>query len=261
MFRFTTGFLLTALLWAAQTVPASQLPTSLNGRERVYLQDYWQAGVPGYCVTNRRDQAIRLRVSRWRSRDEDAGLLAVWDIPASGTVCRDMPGVQGEWLLSFSLSDGTRLGLMKTPVRPKLADESRVVSSAGLNGYCAPCGLWLEQRERCHPSGTPIHLDLLVEANNGTITLPRHADQEHAGLEALTLIRASSDTLPVRVLDHSIEIDTGIDVHRDRPQRIHLEFAARTVAATTLYSMSAQLRGTRRGRCCLTRGICVEPVK
>ncbi len=259
MFPSAPVILLTALTLAAPLAMASQLPIGLDGRERVHAQEYWQAGVPGYCVANRRGQAIQLRISRWRSGDRDASPLAVWDIPARATECRETPGWVGEWLLHFGLSDGTRLGLLKAPAGPRRVDAAGVASRSGLNGHCAMCGMWVEQDRLCQASGETIHLDLMTRANNGTITLPRLGVGEHPGLDALTLIRAGSDTLPVRVLDGVVEIDTTLASQTDQPRRIHLEYAARSVSTPALFTISAQVRGARRGRCCLTRGICVAP--
>jgi hypothetical protein len=238
-------------------VPAegSVIGVGLDWRKNVFVQEYWQDGVPHYVLANLGSTAIQITV---HERTSGVQLAGPWEIKPRSVTFVDARPLQGKDLVAFKLADGTNLGLLGSPVPPATPIKDAIATYDGLNGSGGRHNIpWFEQTSLTFRSGEVFEVKLMMQSPGGVVKFSRKGGNEVA-ISQLPLVEAVCPSLAVKVSGDQIQIDANRPL---QPQKIHpitLRFRAPEVKSPTLFMITgwrATSGGSGHG---VTRGIVVK---
>lgn len=191
---------------------AGSIAVGLRWDEDVFVQELWDEGTLRYLVFNRRAEDVGFSAGLSESRGQhevhgevQAQSMRVFD--ADYVVPRE----SNVWLTYFQLEDGTSLGSIFGPMRPRRSEHPVVsmndVNHQGWRAVSAEDADLMTQLETdfVTPPARHFSLTLSLPARSPTITLLYEPDDVFS-VPLLEVVAARSDTVPLQSIERGIVI-------------------------------------------------------
>jgi hypothetical protein len=257
---------------------ASQIGVGLDGRQNVFVQEFWQDGKARYAICNNRPEAIKLTVSDVQFvnvpgtesfRAIEGKELVSWDVKGKEVLFVEAPKVlagDGLRFLRFRIADGAPLGLLSLPTAPADLPKGKIVSYDGMNGSGGRRqNVFFEQDSLTFKSDGVIEVRLKLPAGGETVTFKK-AKSIDAPVEAL-IIEVQCDTLAIQISKEAITIDTTKPLKVAPVHAVTLRFKAPRVDVPTMaaidgwVTLAPAFPGAAAGSYHVIRGVIVQPEK
>src|SRR5438309_1505248 len=86
-------------------VSANTIGLGIDWREKVYIQEYWQGGVPFYAISNLRPETVKITVTRYSGAKGNAtkeALAGPWEVKPNSVLQVEARNLMGKGMLEFS---------------------------------------------------------------------------------------------------------------------------------------------------------------
>lgn len=259
--RKTFCLFILAVAFGCNNLNAMSIGVGLHWRD-IFVQEYWEDGVPYYAIANFRDETVKISLFAWRAEGEAKALAGPWEIKAKSVLRVEAPSNLEGQLLSFRMEDGQRLGLLSAPESGSTKPEDRYASYDGLNGSGGRhADLWCEQAMPAFKSNGVIEIKVRIPARKGILKFKKAAQRRlpDCVITEVTIREAESKTAGISTDDVYIVIDTSKAALPAKLHTVNLRFDAPKVAQPTMFYIAGFLTispGTGHG---ITRGVIVEP--
>jgi hypothetical protein len=259
--RKTFYLFVLAVAFGCNNLNAMSIGVGLHWRD-IFVQEYWEDGVPYYAIANFRDETVKISLFAWRAEGEAKPQAGPWEIKAKSVLRVEAPrNLEGQ-LLSFRLDDGQRLGHLSAPESGSTKPEDRYASYDGLNGSGGRhADLTCGQATPAFKSMGVIEIKLRIPARTGILKFKKAAQRRlpDCVITEATIRGAESETAGISADDEYIVIDTNKAALAAKLHTVTLRFAAPKVAQPTMFYINGFLAisaGTGHG---ITRGVIIEP--
>jgi hypothetical protein len=194
----------------------------------LYIQEYWQDGVPKFAIYNANADSLNLTVRRLVRGKTSHDLavvkqdtLATWHLPPQSVTLVPAVGVSdslrsGEQLFGVCGPYDTIRGFWTETGMPPAAAVRGIAlyTGPGAPGHRSR-EAWVREDRLWHESGEEFTLDVALAGGSGVLEIPREKEWP---LTPVEILGARSATLKVTDLGRAIEIDA---LNIDRGDSLH----------------------------------------
>jgi hypothetical protein len=227
----------------------------LDLKKEVFIQEYWDGGIPFYAMANLRKTPVKVSIDEWENRRIGKRLIGPVAIgPNSLTRVNVAAAAENRELVAVTLDDGTLLGLLRGPRNRPAVKDGHITTFDGLNGIGGSRpDLWFTQNKLAYLPGSEIELRLRVPDRIGMIRFSK--EQSLASHPAAALTSVTSDSLSVSEDERGFTIDATNSRHVRDSHSITLHIRAPRTGSPVFVTINGRVTTPEGGGFSLTRGI------